>query len=245
MKTFNMHILKGASGTGKGTRVSQLIEWLKTQETPIVWTPQKKPFGLLFPKHGFMFIGCYTESNKSGLTSWSSMDMVHATVKTADAGREILRRAKEYAIENSSFDTVSLVVEGEPMFLSDKYRPKFISEFYEPDNLYMSYFVYASREQYDQRIRCRSGIDKGGDSGWSRADGYPKEFEKSKQEAVLLDKPSCFITMHQFDEEVSLWGSIALNRQGFDPKEFEIWSEKNKMLRSIGTDPLNKSRKLW
>jgi hypothetical protein len=51
--------------------------------------------------------------------------------------------------------------------------------------------------------------------------------------------------MHQFDEEVSLWGSIALNRQGFDPKEFEIWSEKNKMLRSIGTDPLNKSRKLW
>ena len=54
-----MCVLKGASGTGKGTRVSQLLEYMKTLDSPVMFRSSlssKLDAGLLFPKLGFCLL---------------------------------------------------------------------------------------------------------------------------------------------------------------------------------------------
>ena len=249
-KKLTMCVLKGASGTGKGTRVSQLLEYMKTLDTPVMFRSRlssKLDAGLLFPKLGFLFIGGFVKSNKSGLTSWTSMDNVHATLKTAEAGRELIKEAIEFLKSRAIVDDVTIVLEGEPMLLSDKFRPEFIESEYKPERLYISYFMYSDREQYDKRIIGRSGGTGGGDSGWSRASSYLSDFEKSKEEATRLDYTQCSISLRSFDEEVWRWGSdILYAKTTFDTSLFTQWAIDNPTLRTVGgADPLSKTKKLW
>lgn len=250
IKKLTMCVLKGASGVGKGTRVSQLLEYMKTLDSPVMFRSSlssKLDAGLLFPKLGFLFIGCYVKSNKSGLTSWTSMDNVHATLKTAEAGRSLIKEAIEFLKMNSSVPDVTLILEGEPMLLSDKFRPEFIESEYRPERLVISYFMYTEREQYDQRIVGRSGGTGGGDSGWSRASSYLSDFEKSKDESTRLDYTQCSISLRNFDEEVWRWGSdILWTTKVSEPSLFSQWAIDNPTLRTVGgEDPLSKTKKLW
>lgn len=249
MPDLFISVLKGPSATGKGTRVSQLIEFLKRIEVPkkIVLLVEGHTFeaGLAFPEQGFFFIGTYVVSNKSSLTSWSSMDMVHSTVKSAEAGRECIHKVCEEALATSKQNHACVVLEGEPMLLSDKFRPAFMSAEYKPSHLDISYFGYTERSQYESRIMGRSG-KPGGDSGWSRAAGYFSDFTKSKEEAAQLDGTQCHLSFHEYDETYWLWGSHLLNKLGFVSSDFVAWSKENPMLRSVdGQDPLRKTKKLW
>lgn len=242
-----MSILKGGSGTGKGTRVSQLIEYLKTLETPVNFYSKLKPknsYGLFFPINGMLFIGFTVVSNKSGLSSWSGMDSVHAGIKKAEIGREVIKEAISL-LKNSKASSLCIFIEGEPMFLSDKFRPAFIETEYMPDRLLMSYFMYDNREQYDNRIMGRSGKPSG-DSGWSRVAGYQGDFDRSVAESLTLDKTQCSISMRKFDETYWRWGADTLRSLGIDETNFCSWSQANPMLRTIGgSNPLCKSKKLW
>lgn len=171
----NMIVVKGTSATGKGTRVVQILEFLKTHydhqvvtfEDTYGKTPKTRPLGILFPDLKLLFIGCYTISNKSGLTSWTSMDYLHASVKKGEYARAIL---KEWVDQD-----LTLVCEGEALLQSDKWRPEFMYQYYGLDNLSILYFYYQNRAQYDERVVGRSG-KVAGDSGWSRNESYPKEF---------------------------------------------------------------------
>lgn len=183
----SMIVVKGPSGTGKGTRVVQFIEFLRTMFTPseITYTDgaersgklKVKPLGLAFDELKLLFVGCYTTSNKSGLASWTSMDTLHASTGSGEVARDML---KSYADQGWT-----LVCEGEPLMLSDKWRPKFLFDYYGLDTLSLIYFHYVNREDYDARIVGRSG-KKAGDSGWSRNEGYPKEFQKSVKEMINI-----------------------------------------------------------
>ncbi|MGL4353177.1 MAG: hypothetical protein ACRCTP_04470 [Aeromonas popoffii] len=246
--SLTISVLKGPSGTGKGTRVCQLIEFLKQNgEAPVPFFSSfhRNKFGLMFPKHGFLFLGDYVVSNKSSLTSWSSMDMIHSSVKTAELGREVIKEAIAYLRHHSQSESLCLVLEGEPMLLSDKFRPEFMAGEYAPDHLVLSYFMYSDRAQYESRIMGRSG-KPGGDSGWSRAGSYQSDFTKSVEESKLLDSTQCHVTMRQFDDTVWRWGSDLLEIMKRDTIQFAAWSKNNPMLRSVGgADPLKKTKKLW
>lgn len=174
-------VIKGTSGTGKGTRVVQFIEWLRTKLEPTELTytigDKTRPFGLKFEELKLIFVGQYTVSNKSGLASWTSMDGVHAATGSGDIARDLVKGwlAQGY----------TLVCEGEPLMLSDKWRPEWMFKNYPIESLSLLYFAYPDRYQYDARIRGRSGKEAG-DSGWSRNESYSKEFEKSKAEMLAL-----------------------------------------------------------
>ena len=174
-------VVKGPSATGKGTRVVQFIEWLRTKLNPTELTytvgDKTRMFGLKFEELKLIFVGQYTISNKSGLASWTSMDGIHAATGSGDIARDILKGWLEQGY--------SLVCEGEPLMLSDKWRPEWMFKNYPIETLSMLYFAYPDRYQYDARVRGRSGKEAG-DSGWSRNESYPKEFEKSKQELLSL-----------------------------------------------------------
>ncbi len=246
---FLLCLLKGPSGTGKGTRTSQLMQWLDfTKCEKLNFVKNGESIGVLYPSNGVMFIGQMVNSNKSGLTSWSSMDMIHSKFHTAEAGREVLKEAIAFCMENNKTDSFALVAEGEPMFLSDKFRPTFIEAEYKPDVLFMPYYLYSAREQYEERIMGRSGC-AGGDSGWSRAQSYESDFTKAKDESVLCEAMESRVSIRKHDETYWKWGSEVLALLGCDEitvGRFIEWSKNNPQLRSVGgPNPMNKTKKLW
>lgn len=254
-------VIKGTSGTGKGTRVVQFIEWLRTKFEPRLVEysvgDKVRPFGLAFDELKLMFVGQYTVSNKSGLASWTSMDAIHAATGSGDIARAFVKEHLE-----SGF---TLVCEGEPLMLSDKWRPAWLLENYPIDALAVLYFTYPDRYQYDARIRGRSGKEAG-DSGWGRNESYIKEFEKSKEEMlaagwqVEVDDYSGQDVLYRLPDktlqseiaklpfDAPLWvvgnaihhtmGSI-FRANGFLIKDFYQYCEDHPMTREVnGADPL-------
>ena len=261
-------VIKGTSGTGKGTRVVQFIEWLRTKLEPTELTytigDKMRPFGLKFEELKLIFVGQYTVSNKSGLASWTSMDAIHAATGSGDIARDLVKGwlAQGY----------TLVCEGEPLMLSDKWRPEWMFKNYPIESLALLYFAYPDRYQYDARIRGRSGKEAG-NSGWSRNESYSKEFEKSKAEMlalgftvavddysgqdILYKSPNAntqeFLTSQQselailpFDAPLWVVGNAIchqirseLREVNMDTKDFYAYCETNPMTREVGgQDPL-------
>ncbi|ARM69891.1 hypothetical protein BSP101_0054 [Salmonella phage BSP101] len=200
-------VVKGTSGTGKGTRVVQFIEWLRTKLEPTELTytigDKTRPFGLKFEELKLIFVGQYTVSNKSGLASWTSMDAIHAATGSGDIARDLVKGwlAQGY----------TLVCEGEPLMLSDKWRPEWMFKNYPIESLALLYFAYPDRYQYDARIRGRSGKEAG-DSGWSRNESYSKEFEKSKAEMLVLGWE---VVVNDYSGQDVLYRQSSTNTQEF------------------------------
>ncbi len=245
MKT--LHILKGGSGAGKGTRVCQLMEYLRAAgnncET-IHWQKGDKniPVGKYFPALSLFVAGKYNISNKSGLTSWNGVDHLHSTFSKSEYVRDMLKNIVE------KFKVQHMILEGEPMFLSDKYRPAFLNEFYQPDQLFIDYYLYDNRDQYDERIIGRSG-KAAGDTGWQRCSQYRKEVETSRGEVTNPD--TTHVSFSDISEDVHVFGLRwarefnKLNGAVLDLKGLIQWCKDNPMTRKIGeADPLNKSS-LW
>lgn len=257
-------VVKGTSGTGKGTRVVQFIEWLRTKLEPTELTytvgDKTRPFGLKFGELKLIFVGQYTVSNKSGLASWTSMDAIHAATGSGDIARDLI---KCWLVQG-----YTLVCDGEPLMLSDKWRPGWMFKNYPIESLALLYFAYPDRYQYDARIRGRSGKEAG-NSGWSRNESYYKEFEKSKAEMlalgftvavddysgqdILYKSPNEFLTSQQselavlpFDAPLWVVGNAIchqirseLREVNMDTKDFYAYCETNPMTREIGgQDPL-------
>lgn len=200
-------VVKGTSATGKGTRVVQFIEWLRTKLEPTELTytigDKTRPFGLKFEELKLIFVGQYTVSNKSGLASWTSMDAIHAATGSGDIARDLVKGwlAQGY----------TLVCEGEPLMLSDKWRPEWMFKNYPIESLALLYFAYPDRYQYDARIRGRSGKEAG-DSGWSRNESYSKEFEKSKTEMLALGWE---VVVNDYSGQDVLYRQSSTNTQEF------------------------------
>lgn len=260
-------VIKGSSGTGKGTRVVQFIEWLRTklQPTELSYTigDKTRPFGLKFEELKLIFVGQYTVSNKSGLASWTSMDGIHAATGSGEIARDLI---KCWLIQG-----YTLVCEGEPLMLSDKWRPEWMFKNYPIDSLSILYFNYPNRYQYDIRIRGRSGKEAG-DSAWSRNESYAGEFEKSKAEMLALGftaevdnysgqailyrapesdtqefKPTTMSEVAILPFDAPLWvvgNAIHYQLQetrayGLYTKDFYAYCETNPMTREVGgADPL-------
>ena len=257
-------VVKGTSATGKGTRVVQFIEWLRTKLEPTELTytvgDKTRPFGLKFGELKLIFVGQYTVSNKSGLASWTSMDAIHAATGSGDIARDLI---KCWLVQG-----YTLVCDGEPLMLSDKWRPGWMFKNYPIESLALLYFAYPDRYQYDARIRGRSGKEAG-NSGWSRNESYYKEFEKSKAEMlalgftvavddysgqdILYKSPNEFLTSQQselavlpFDAPLWVVGNAIchqirseLREVNMDTKDFYAYCETNPMTREIGgQDPL-------
>lgn len=253
-------VVRGTSGTGKGTRVVQFIEWLRGSfnPEPIVYEYNNKPLqcGFWFKEINLVFIGKYTKSNKSNLTSWTSMDFIHSTLKTSELANSLVKYI------GLKYKNATIILEGEPMMQSHRWRPSFVHSDLGYNNMAFISFVYETREQYDERIIGRSG-KAAKETGWSRNEQYKKDVDKVHCEfssaGYVLEadtsnemfiKPAAngngiknvgYNKLLPYDSAVSSLGEFIIEFVGLDldVSNFKEFCKTSPMLRSIGgTDPL-------
>ncbi|AXC34545.1 hypothetical protein [Vibrio phage YC] len=266
--TSSFVVVKGGSGSGKGTRVVQVLKFLQTKfkSEPAMVEHKGKPWklGTVFPKQKILFVGDLVTSSKSGLTSWNSMDRVHSTFGTSKAVPDLLLPY----VRNG----YTIACEGEAMMRSNRWRPKGINEIYGVDRFFIQYFHYShNRDAYDQRIIGRSG-KKSGDGGWVREEAYHVEWPDNHKEMVDLGheihlhnakhghhsgKPfleeitytsGSMIMKAPVEQELAIWGVRFLIFVGLKDltSQFNDYVIKKPMLRDIyGNDPLKKTNRLF
>lgn len=78
MKSFGA--ILGSSGTGKGTRVNQLIKFFESkfesEDYFITFNDKKFQLGILFPELDLLILGKYNHNKKSQHITWSSLDQL-------------------------------------------------------------------------------------------------------------------------------------------------------------------------
>lgn len=151
-----LFLLKGISGCGKGSRVSQLIEFLKTEYKYHTYLVDKlkvgeekfnlkKPLqlGIIFPDLNTFFVGRWVQSNKSKLISWSSLDNLSRYGQTF------------YRYLPIKFSKMNLVVEGYFGGKTNAFIPKFAKKYFDKGN-FVNYY-YEDIEELQERVVGRSG----------------------------------------------------------------------------------------
>lgn len=245
MKT--LVVISGTSGTGKGTRVCQMIEYMRTKEKPetvrMAYKGKVKSVGLLFKTADMLFVGAQTTSNKSGLTSWTSMDYIHSSFDGADGAAEMLDHVKDMAS--------TIVLEGEPMMVSNRWRPIYAMDKWKPETFVRMYFTYPEdkRSEYDARIVGRSG-KAAGEAGWSRNQCHVNDHAKSVEEAATMPEADILVKNFTHDVDVGAVGEFlfynVLGWPNASVEEFRKHCEEHPMLRTYrGANPLSKSKRLW
>lgn len=253
-------VIRGTSGTGKGTRVVQFLEWLRTKYEPklIEYELDKKliQVGFWFEEVNLVFIGKYTVSNKSDLASWTSMDFIHSTLKTSEMANSLVKYIK------GKYKDSTIILEGEPMMQSHRWRPEFVHNDLGFNNMAFISFIYQFREDYDKRIIGRSG-KAAKDTGWGRNEQYTRdhvkimgeyssigyELEPDTRNELFLSKAGNdngvkavgWNILKFFDEPLYVIGDFIIDFVGLNlsKDEFHKYCDTTPMLRKIrGGNPL-------
>lgn len=207
-RTFSL--LMGSPATGKGSRLEILVNFLKTKfEHRIVHNRLDNKiidFGVEFPDLGLIVIGTRLISHKNGSSGWSSLDYLNSTVRTIDGTQEMIR---DYMLKN---DTQHVIAEGEPLIISNKYRPTWMKDYFPIDSTFHMIFYYENKEQYHQRVIGRSGKPPPGDGAWRRNPQYRVYSEKVKSDGFTEGVD--YVSGHLFDADHSIFGEKWLQYVG-------------------------------
>jgi hypothetical protein len=219
----------GTSGTGKGTRLENFINFLTaTYGDPTILrsiNPKNGKvliYGIEFPTLDLVVIGRLATSNKTGVVGWSSLDMMNSSTGATDATIDFIKKHCQ---------DKHVIAEGEPMIQSNKYRPNFMKEHYPCERTFHMIFYYPTREVYIDRIIGRSGKAPKGDAGWGRNDSYVNYIDKVTSENFTdMD----YASKHHYDAPVDLFGSEYLKFLGRHDlvEDFVKYVSENRYLKS-------------
>lgn len=190
--------VKGISGTGKSSRVLQLLnfytEILDYNVEEIKHYNEKKEkechVGLLVKEANVLFIGKLYE--RDDVVRFQGHDSVTGSFNgSEDFSNFLKQKSKKYKI----------IVEGSGTTLSFRFRPKYLFD----DGLKKMFFQYYNydrsekgKEDYKNRILIRTGkvIEK--DSMWNKGESFKKEYEKTLLE---LEKVNGDIEAYHFYDD--------------------------------------------
>jgi hypothetical protein len=239
----NLFLLRGISATGKGTRVSTLLEFLKTKTsyrveevTSIIVDDvelQKTPIQLsvVFDDINTVFIGRWVKSNKSKLISWTSLDG-YSKYNNDTFYNHIMR----------SYNTRNVVCEGYFGGKGKTFDPPQIAEIFKSADL--EHYYYESMDELQSRVMGRSGSTIKGtcyrDNKWCIK-------EKNRQRVIDLFTaavPNSTYNFIRHHEEVHEFGSRFLNKIGKSEwvSEFISFASENSTKRNVESIEENYSK---
>jgi hypothetical protein len=246
MSSFIM--CKGTSGTGKGTRISQLQMFFKHigLKHEMHWvddTTKIVPVCLVFPEVNMAFLGKWVKSQYSKLWSWTSLDYIHARFQ--------FQYTPGFITEYKNYN---LVAEGYPMTLGSCYRFKHIHETFGFTKQFYQYYHYDlhkkenTKEQNDEcfeqlqgRMMERSGHRIKG-SCWGSNWGAYAEYETHQKEhdedprGVELK-----LSRHRYDDDINVFGASILPFIGRPDlvEAFHKYCLENNTLRKMGDNQVH------
>lgn len=191
-------IIKGISGTGKSSRVLQLILFFEQvmgykripyyHEHPE--TLKDKEVGIFFEEPNILFIGKTYE--RDGVERFQGYDAVTGCFGGAALFSDFMKETGKHH---------HIVVEGAGVTLSNRLRPKFLFEYCGFTDQFYQYYNYENsdygKEKYHERLMLRSGKVTEKDSMWTKCKSYEGEFKKVEEEAKELE----ISVMHFYDDE--------------------------------------------
>jgi len=148
---MDLVILKGLSGTGKGTRLFQVVQFLIDQGEELIHLQYEfrgnyYPLGILFPKYKTLFLGKVV---KGKMYNWNSGDGLLTKLKPV----LFLKLLNEILL------THHLVFEG-LLIQGYKYSAGLFETLPNLTNLYSYYLIYDNEQQYKERCAGRGGQAK-------------------------------------------------------------------------------------
>jgi len=195
-------VTKGISGSGKSSRVLQLLKYfeaigLTLSEYKFTAIDGKtRPVGVLVEGINLLFVGKFYKSGD--IERWQGYDTVTSCFKGAEYFSEFLK-------ERSS--SMSFIIEGAGIVQTNRLRPTFLSEIGFKD-IFMQYYNYGDegRDDYHARIVYRSGEPPKKNTMWEKNIGMIRDCVKSRDEASLLKKVNFEIHDNLFDTPIEDYG---------------------------------------
>lgn len=227
-------IIRGISGTGKGTRVSNLIEFLRSLDTdnktviPIVskGIKENKPgdivqLGLLHSPLGLFFAGKWVKSNKSGMYSWSSMDGFSG----------VKDRVYWSILDHIGSSDLHFVAEGYFAMKGNYFGSNKLVQ-YGFQDIYYSHYLFENRQQLIDRCYNRSGsIIKG--TPW-KDNAYFSDKPENKKKTIDIE--------YQWYKKSGGGGKFDYQ---FLPASEPVWEFGYRLLIALNEDKLAEEYKQW
>jgi len=198
----------GISGSGKSTRLLQFLRFLmvekKLQLNEYLWNGKK--IGYTIEELKFFVFGNVYES--SGYQRFQGLDNVTGTIGSSALISEVMKEINDKGYTQ--------YVEGSGVTDSFRFRPKFLCEEINPDNLEILFFLYKDDEEgkkhYFDRIMYRSGKVPG-ESMWSKNRAYCKTVGNCEEEMKSVTTP-VKLHVHYYDAPVDIVGITLLESLG-------------------------------
>jgi guanylate kinase len=162
-------ILKGPSGVGKSSRVEKLLNQNNSKEIFITLRDKSSMcLGFLIKELNLFIFGKYNSKNK-----FVGMDYINSKTGSSNLSYSFIEKiVKKY----------NVLIEGEPLMISHRYRPTFIFKNLNVNSIMIKFFLYNSKSEYLNRIKERSGKHPKKDTGWNRNKQYFSDYNSTLKE---------------------------------------------------------------
>lgn len=208
VKDSVIFVIKGCSGSGKSSRVFQLLAFFRDLgETilPLSFTInyRRQKVGLILKDQGLALFGKLYKSGK--VERWQGLDAVTGQFKGSSNISSILSEA---------VNDYNVIIEGASVFDSYRFRPKYLYEECGFDNIFMQYYNYTKtqRDDYIARIVGRTGVPPRKDVMWTKNIAFVRECEKSITDEKEMKNIANRIKVNvgAFDEPIEDFGIFYL-----------------------------------
>ena len=222
-------VVKGISGSGKSSRVFQLIKYLEVlgcQFEDFHYLNKEgkdRVVGLLCKNLGIVFLG---KIYKSGTVErWQGYDSVTGCFMKSEYFSEFLKDQK---------GKFTMFVEGAGVTQTNRLRPKFLHEQLGYESIMIQYYNYDNKQDYLDRITYRSGKVPTKATMWDKNSSFIAESAWSLIDQKTID---CEVYINQFNAPISDLGVkffkfIGLDKETIDDfveftKEFDYINKNN------------------
>lgn len=236
MKSFGL--IFGSSGTGKGTRVNQFMQFLNTVYTPTIKMDKDIngklfPVGLYYKELDLLILGKYVTNKQTNITSWSSMDSLWSKYGGTEPTMEAISKFNHNVLCEgyANMDTFRV----RPVHMNQKGCETFFYQTYS--------YGKEGFEDYLGRIIGRSGKEPKGTTAFEKDRSVEACYKKVITEMESLNKDTTHIYNYKFDKEIYSIGYDYLKFLGLADlaEEFLKYTETNKHFKKYEAETSNTS----
>lgn len=228
----------GSSGTGKGTRMNQLLTFLCSKfDNELYYTDidgKSVNIGILITKLDILFLGKYVDNKKTRNRTWTSLDGLWSKFGGTEQTVSAIKKLPYH-----------ILCEGYSNMDTFRVRPVHMSS-EGCRNLFYQVYSYGleNKQEYLERIKGRSGKYPKGDTAFDKETQilkFPKKIEDEFNELCSNQSGNLVVCDYKFDISIDTFGIEYLDyiEEHKLVDEFVEFSKYNQVFHQYVTPPKN------